>query len=73
MDQANHRYELTRLPETVLSLDLAQRGVGGDNSWGALPLEQFRIKAAPLTFRLRLRPYSVGAESAATLARVAMP
>ena len=73
MDQANHRYELTRLGETVLSLDLVQRGVGGDNSWGALPLEQFRIKAAPLAYRLRLRPFTVGTESPAELARVAMP
>jgi len=26
-----------------LNMDLAQRGVGGDNSWGALPHEQYRL------------------------------
>ena len=31
--------------EVILSVDLAQRGVGGDNSWGALPHEQYRLKA----------------------------
>lgn len=30
--------------EIVLCIDLAQRGVGGDNSWGALPHEQFCLK-----------------------------
>ncbi|NCB09952.1 MAG: hypothetical protein EOM73_17575 [Bacteroidia bacterium] len=28
--------------EVVLSLDLFQRGLGGTNSWGRLPLDQFR-------------------------------
>jgi beta-galactosidase len=73
MDQANHHYELTPLAETVLSLDLAQRGVGGDDSWGALPLEEFRIKAAPLALRVRLRPFGLGSEDAAGLARAVLP
>jgi beta-galactosidase len=28
---------------TILQIDLNQRGVGGDNSWGALPHEQYRL------------------------------
>ncbi len=27
----------------TLNIDLKQRGVGGDNSWGALPLDKYRI------------------------------
>jgi len=30
--------------EIVLCVDLAQRGVGGDNSWGALPHDQYLLK-----------------------------
>jgi len=36
--------------EVILSIDLAQRGVGGDNSWGALPHEQYRLKAKTYSY-----------------------
>ena len=29
--------------EVYLSIDLKQRGAGGDNSWGALPHNQYRL------------------------------
>ena len=29
--------------EVWLHIDLKQRGVGGDNSWGALPHQQYRL------------------------------
>lgn len=36
--------------EVVLSVDLTQRGVGGDNSWGALPHEPYLLKAKEYSY-----------------------
>ncbi len=38
-----------------LSVDLAQRGVGGDNSWGALPHDQYRLLAKEYSYSYTLR------------------
>ena len=73
LDQAGYRHELTRRDEVFLHLDLAQRGLGGDDSWGALPHEEFRIAAASLRYRFRLRAFDAAAESPMSLAKVAMP
>jgi len=42
--------------EVILSVDLAQRGVGGDNSWGALPHEQYRLKAKEYSYGYVIKP-----------------
>jgi beta-galactosidase len=39
-----HINNITLRHEVVLCIDLAQRGVGGDTSWGALPHEQYLLK-----------------------------
>ena len=39
-----HTSDITPRKEVVICVDLAQRGVGGDNSWGALPHEQYQLK-----------------------------
>jgi beta-galactosidase len=44
-------------------------GVGGDDSWGALPHEEYRLPAKPYSYRFRLRPYSKDLGEANTLAR----
>jgi len=59
MDQAGHHHEMPPRAETYLNLDWKQMGLGGDDSWGALPLPQYRIAAAPLRYRFRLRPIAV--------------
>ncbi len=41
---------------TYVHADLVQMGVGGINSWGALPLEEYRLPAAERTFNLMIRP-----------------
>jgi beta-galactosidase len=72
MDQAGHRHEMPARAETWLNVDLKQMGLGGDDSWGALPLPPYRIPAAPMSYRFRLRP--IGADDVPTLlSRVAMP
>jgi beta-galactosidase len=44
------------LGTTYVHIDQSQMGVGGINSWGQWPLEQYRIPAAPRCFRFYLRP-----------------
>jgi beta-galactosidase len=38
-----------------VTIDLKQMGVGGDNSWGALPLPHYLIPAENYTFKFRMR------------------
>ena len=42
--------------QTYVNFDLVQMGVGGINSWGTWPLEQYRIHPAPRDFHFILRP-----------------
>jgi beta-galactosidase len=72
MDQAGHHHQMPTRPETYLNLDWRQMGLGGDDSWGALPLEKYRIKAGPLAYRFRLRPIAAG-DSPMALSKVTMP
>jgi len=39
-----------------LNIDSEQMGVGGINSWNALPLPQYRIKAKDMTFEYKISP-----------------
>jgi len=73
LDQALYRHHLTRRDEVFLNLDWKQRGLGGDDSWGALPHEEFRLPAAPYSYRFRLRAFDRATESPMELGRVAMP
>lgn len=69
LESAAHPHELTRLDETVLHLDLAQRGLGGDDSWGALPHPEFRLEAPRYHHRVRLRPYDAREDAPMALGR----
>lgn len=40
--------------EVVLSIDLFQRGIGGTNSWGQLPLEKYRYQNKDYDFSYKL-------------------
>jgi beta-galactosidase len=73
LDQALYRHHLTHRDEIYLNLDLQQRGLGGDDSWGALPHEEFRLLGGPYSYRFRLRTFDGEAESPMELSRVAMP
>lgn len=48
-----HEVDMTR---TVLHIDTAQTGVGGDNSWGALPKGRYTLKPEPQRVAFVLRP-----------------
>lgn len=49
-----HQNDIYHRPEVILNLDLFQRGLGGINSWGALPLEQYRYPNRNYTFSYKL-------------------
>jgi beta-galactosidase len=45
-----HISDITKRNVTVLQIDHAQRGVGGDDSWGAQPHEAYRLKEKKYTY-----------------------
>ena len=52
------RHSLDLVPDglTHINIDKVQMGVGGVDSWGSWPLEQYRLHSAPRTFTFSLRP-----------------
>jgi beta-galactosidase len=59
-----YSYQLPVRDTVTLNLDLHQRGVGGDTSWGALPHEPFRFALWPTTYRYRLHVLHGGEDPA---------
>jgi len=51
-----HTFDLVERDFVSLNLDLGQMGVGGDNSWGAEPLDPYRLPYREYTYSVRLRP-----------------
>ena len=64
--------ELERSDDVVVHLDLARRGLG-TGSCGPDTLARYRIPGGTHSWRWRLRPYAVGAEDPAVLARRPFP
>lgn len=50
-----HPSDLRPDKNVYLHIDLLQRGVGGDDSWGALPHEQYRLKEKVYTYSYVVR------------------
>jgi beta-galactosidase len=71
LQSAEHPFELPERDFTVLNLDWKQQGVGGDNSWGAWPHDQYLIPCQEQSYSFRLRPFRTG-ENPAKLARTAV-
>ena len=55
--QQRHSIDIKEKDFVNVNIDKAQMGVGGDNSWGAMPLENYRIKAEKLSFSYRISRY----------------
>lgn len=45
-----HPYQVKKAPNIQLHVDLKQRGVAGDDSWGALPHAQYRLMDKQYTY-----------------------
>jgi beta-galactosidase len=69
--QQRHGADLVAKNMVTLNIDLAQMGVGGDNSWRFWPLEQYRLPLKPYAYSFRLRPFTAG-EVPEDLARLAI-
>ena len=54
--EQRHSFDLKKSKYTNLFLDAAHMGVGGENSWGAWPLEKYRIHYGHKTFNFVLIP-----------------
>ena len=60
-----HWTDLVPRDETTLHLDYRQMGVGGDDSWGAVPRHEYTLWPQELAFRYLLRPLAPGDDPAA--------
>ena len=54
--EQRHSFDLKKSKFTNLFLDAAHMGVGGENSWGAWPLEKYRVHYGSKTFNFVLIP-----------------
>lgn len=54
--EQRHSFDLKKSKFTNLFLDAAHMGVGGENSWGAWPLEKYRVHYGNKTFTFTLIP-----------------
>ena len=66
---AKHPADISKRDFVTLSLDYGQMGVGGDDSWGAQPHLQYKIRFGEyiheFVYGLRLRPFREGDDLAA--------
>ncbi|HEY5508358.1 MAG TPA: glycoside hydrolase family 2 TIM barrel-domain containing protein, partial [Paludibacter sp.] len=61
METKLHPYELLKNANTILNINYKQMGVGGDNSWGALPHDEFLIQpTANYSYTYRIIPVKSG-------------
>ena len=54
--QGRHTYDLRPRELVAVHLDYRQMGVGGDNSWGAQPLEPYLLPVREYSYSFRLSP-----------------
>ena len=72
LNAGKHAFQLPRRDYITLNLDLRQQGVGGDDSWGAWPHEEFLIPCKEYSFSFRLCPIA-GKSNPGRLARLPAP
>jgi beta-galactosidase len=60
MENYRHTPDLKSRKTTFVNIDLKQMGVGGDNSWGAQPHEQYTLPPKEYKFSFSFRPYFAG-------------
>lgn len=51
-----HSSDITPRHSTIVCLDYLQRGVGGDNSWGAQPHNQYRLRDKNYSYSFTIQP-----------------
>jgi beta-galactosidase len=71
--RGRHTFDVRPRDLVAVHLDHAQMGVGGDDSWGARPLEKYLIPVRSYEWALRLRPFAPDLGHPMDLARSAFP
>ena len=51
-----HASDVVPNADSILAIDLFQRGVGGLNSWGAKPLNEYRFMGKAYSYGFVIRP-----------------
>ncbi len=64
-----HATDLVERDFVEFHVDYKQTGVGGDNSWGARPLEQYTLAPKEYSYSFRLRPLLMKKESPRQLSK----
>ncbi len=59
-----HWADLVTRDEVTLTVDYRQQGVGGDDSWGAVPHHEYTLRPREMGFRFLLRPLRPGEDPA---------
>jgi beta-galactosidase len=54
-----HSGELAKRKDVYLNVDFLQMGVGGIDSWGSLPLEQYRINYDSYNYKYAIEPVKI--------------
>ncbi len=54
--QQRHTYDIPVRDLININIDHSQMGVGGDNSWGFMPREEYQIRPGNLSFSYIIRP-----------------
>jgi len=68
-----HAYQIPHRNSVTVNLDWRQMGVGGDDSWGALPHDEYRLKSDKYSYRFRMRAFDPSKESPLELSKLRMP
>ncbi len=56
MRESDYSFQMERSEDIFLNIDAGQSGVGGINSWRALPLEKHRLNEKVYRYAYRLKP-----------------
>ncbi len=62
LEAAKHTNELPRGSSITVNIDGAQRGVGGDDSWGALPYPEYSLPSVYRSYSFVMWPFESGGE-----------
>ncbi|MCK5443882.1 MAG: DUF4981 domain-containing protein, partial [Maribacter sp.] len=54
--QQRHTFDIKKRDLVNINIDYRQMGVGGDNSWGFMALDQYQIKPRDLSYSYVIRP-----------------
>lgn len=54
--QQRHTFDIVKRDLVNINIDYRQMGVGGDNSWGNLPLEKYQIQPTDMNYSYVIRP-----------------